>query len=58
MYLVSEEGPDHAKKFHAVVRVDGRVLGEGEGRSKKQAEQAAAQVAREVLEGEQPVAHA
>jgi len=58
VYLVSEEGPDHAKKFHAVVRVDGRVLGEGEGRSKKQAEQAAAQVAREVLEGEQPVAHA
>jgi ribonuclease-3 len=58
MYVVTEDGPDHAKRFHAMVRVDGRVLGEGEGRSKKQAEQAAAQMAREVLEGEQPVAHA
>jgi ribonuclease-3 len=58
LYVVTEEGPDHAKRFHALVRVDGRVLGEGEGRSKKQAEQAAAQMAREVLEGEQPVAHA
>jgi len=58
VYLVREEGPDHAKRFFASVRVDGRVLGEGEGRSKKQAEQAAARVARSVLEGEQPVAHA
>jgi ribonuclease III len=58
VYLVREEGPDHVKRFFASVRVDGRVLGEGEGRSKKQAEQAAARVARGVLEGEQPVAHA
>jgi len=57
-YIVREEGPDHAKRFFATVRVDGRSLGYGEGRSKKQAEQAAAEVAREVLEGEQPVAHA
>ncbi len=35
-------GPDHAKSFHATVRVDGHVIGEGDGRSKKAAEQAAA----------------
>lgn len=58
VYIVREEGPDHAKRFFASVRVDGRLLGEGEGRSKKQAEQAAARIARAVLEGEQPVAHA
>jgi ribonuclease-3 len=57
-YELAEEGPDHAKRFFALVRVDGRELGTGEGRSKKQAEQAAARMAREVLEGEQPVAHA
>jgi len=57
-YELTEEGPDHAKRFFATVRVDGRELGSGEGRSKKQAEQAAASMAREVLEGEQPVAHA
>ncbi len=58
IYVVREEGPDHAKRFFAEVLVDGRSLGGGEGRSKKQAEQSAARVAREVLEGEQPVAHA
>ena len=42
-YAVTEEGPDHAKRFHATVRVGGRVVGEGEGGSKKRAEQAAAQ---------------
>jgi ribonuclease-3 len=58
VYVVHEEGPDHAKRFFAEVLVDGRVVGGGEGRSKKQAEQAAAREARQVLEGEQPVAHA
>jgi ribonuclease-3 len=57
-YVVREEGPDHAKRFFAVVSVQGRPMGEGEGRSKKQAEQAAARVALDILEGEQPVAHA
>ena len=41
-YVVEDEGPDHAKSFSAVVSVDGRELGRGEGRSKKQAEQRAA----------------
>ena len=44
-YAVEEEGPDHAKTFHAVVRVGGRVRGRGSGRSKKEAEQQAAATA-------------
>ena len=42
VYVLREEGPDHAKKFFATVLVRGRAQGTGEGRSKKQAEQAAA----------------
>jgi ribonuclease III len=41
-YGVDEEGPDHAKTFHAGVRVGGLVRGTGSGRSKKEAEQEAA----------------
>ena len=44
-YTVEEDGPDHAKRFRASVQVGGRLLGQGEGRSKKQAEQAAARMA-------------
>jgi ribonuclease III len=44
-YMVRDEGPDHAKHFFASVYVTDRLYGEGEGRSKKQAEQAAAWVA-------------
>jgi ribonuclease III len=44
-YEVSDEGPDHAKTFTAVVRVDGEVVGRGEGANKKQAEQRAAREA-------------
>ncbi len=44
-YVVRDEGPDHAKHFFAAVHVTDRLYGEGEGRSKKQAEQAAAWVA-------------
>lgn len=42
-YRVEDVGPDHAKEFFAAVVVDGHVLGEGEGRSKKAAEQQAAE---------------
>jgi ribonuclease-3 len=42
VYVLEEEGPDHAKRFFASAEVDGRVWGRGAGRSKKQAEQAAA----------------
>jgi ribonuclease III len=44
-YQVEESGPDHQKSFRAVVKVGGRVLGSGEGRSKKAAEQLAAEAA-------------
>jgi ribonuclease-3 len=41
-YHIAETGPDHDKWFDAVVTVGSAVRGEGGGRSKKQAEQAAA----------------
>ena len=44
-YEVREEGPDHAKRFYAVVYINDEECGSGQGRSKKQAEQAAAQKA-------------
>ena len=42
VYEVTSRGPDHAKSFRARVLVDGEVIGNGDGRSKKAAEQAAA----------------
>ena len=48
-YSVTDDGPDHAKRFFATVTVQGVEYGAGEGRSKKQAEQAAARLAWEVL---------
>lgn len=47
--ITSQEGPDHAKLFIATVEAGGRILGEGKGQSKKQAEQAAARSALELL---------
>jgi len=44
-YLLSETGPDHEKTFTAQVRVGERVYGHGVGRSKKAAEQQAAETA-------------
>jgi len=44
-YAVTEEGPEHAKSFEASVLVGGAVLGRGEGRTKKVAEQHAAEQA-------------
>ncbi|MSO26622.1 MAG: ribonuclease III [Candidatus Nanopelagicales bacterium] len=44
-YLVSNTGPDHEKEFHARVRIGDDFIGEGWGRSKKLAEQQAAEVA-------------
>ncbi|HZJ27045.1 MAG TPA: ribonuclease III [Acidimicrobiia bacterium] len=53
-YQVRDEGPDHAKHFFAVVLVDGEPRGEGEGRSKKRAEQMAAHAAWATLSVEHP----
>jgi ribonuclease III len=51
-YQVEESGPDHQKSFRAVVKVGGRVLGSGEGRSKKEAEQHAAEAAWNAISAE------
>lgn len=48
-YAVTDSGPDHEKTFTATVVLDGFRLGDGTGRSKKEAEQAAAEVAYETL---------
>jgi ribonuclease III len=63
-YVVKDSGPDHQKLFRAVVKVGSREFGTGEGRSKKAAEQLAAEAAYRLItaepvagaEGEQPPA--
>ena len=40
--LLKEEGPDHNKTFEVCVKLGGRVIGNGTGRTKKAAEQVAA----------------
>lgn len=50
--MVGEEGPDHAKTFIAEVLLNGERLGTGSGHSKKEAEQAAARGALDMLGGE------
>lgn len=54
-YSVTDEGPDHAKEFEATVHLQGEPFGMGRGRSKKQAEQAAARQAWEKLKAGPPV---
>jgi len=44
-YVIEDAGPDHMKTFTAQVRVADRLYGNGVGRSKKEAEQAAAETA-------------
>lgn len=51
--VVETLGPDHSREFVVAVDVDGEVLGEGRGRSKKRAEQEAA---RRALLGDHPLA--
>ena len=43
--LIGETGPDHDKRFTILVRIGGEPMGEGTGRSKKEAEQHAAAAA-------------
>ncbi len=57
-YTVVDEGPDHSKRFVATVSLDGRRWEGGEGRSKKQAEQAAAREAWSALAAELAAARA
>ena len=48
--LTGEEGPDHDKRFFMEVTLNGKSVGSGTGRSKKEAEQMAAQAAIKALE--------
>jgi ribonuclease-3 len=54
--LVAETGPDHEKRFVTEIVISGKVLGRGEGRSKKQSEQEAAERALEGLQKDNPPA--
>ncbi|MBQ4082427.1 MAG: ribonuclease III [Clostridia bacterium] len=47
--LTGESGPDHDKHFWVEVRLNSNVIGRGEGRSKKEAEQAAAKEALQLM---------
>ena len=49
--LIGESGPDHNKRFTFRVSVNGVSVGEGTGRTKKEAEQMAAKQALETLQG-------
>jgi len=50
-YVVTDSGPDHAKRFTARARISDKIYGEGEGGSKKEAEQRAAEGAFLALAG-------
>jgi ribonuclease-3 len=50
-YVIEDAGPDHMKTFTAQVRVGDNLYGHGVGRSKKEAEQQAAETAyREIVD--------
>jgi len=51
-YSVQDDGPDHAKTFTAAVLLAGTVYGKGAGRTKKAAEQEAAEAAWRALSAE------
>ncbi|MGX7406301.1 ribonuclease-3 [Aerococcus urinaehominis] len=48
--LVGEEGPAHNRRFKVAVQVNGQTIGQGQGRTKKLAEQAAASQALQALQ--------
>ena len=45
--IIQETGPDHDKSFEAQVKCNGKILAEGKGKSKKEAEMQAAKKALE-----------
>ncbi len=51
-YVIDDEGPDHEKTFTAQVRVGDASYGRGTGRSKKEAEQQAAETAYRAIAAE------
>ena len=50
--LIAEHGPDHKKEFEVAVIIDGKRYAAAQGKSKKQAQQEAAQIALEMLSKE------
>ena len=50
-HMTGESGPDHLKRFFVEVRINGEVRGAGDGKNKKEAEQAAARAALEAMTG-------
>ena len=48
-HMTGESGPDHMKRFSVEVRISGEARGSGDGRNKKEAEQAAARAALEAM---------
>ncbi|MET4703876.1 ribonuclease III [Frigoribacterium sp. UYMn621] len=53
-YAVTDTGPDHSKRFHATVSLEGADIAKGDGTSKKQAEMAAALEAWTILSASIP----
>jgi ribonuclease-3 len=51
-YVIEDDGPDHAKTFTAAVVLGGQIHGTGTGRTKKAAEQEAAEAAWRALSAE------
>jgi ribonuclease-3 len=49
------EGPDHDRQFLVAVEISGKRLGEGRGRTKKLAEQAAATAAMALVSRDEPI---
>lgn len=49
--IIDQKGPDHNKLFVVQVKVVDKVMGSGEGKSKKEAEQNAAEIALRKLQG-------
>ena len=50
--LIAAHGPDHKKEFEVAVVIDGKRYASAQGKSKKQAQQEAAQIALEMLSKE------
>lgn len=48
--VTDEQGPDHDKVFTVVVKIDGKIIGEGSGSSKQRAEEQAAKIGVEYIE--------
>ena len=50
--LIKESGPHHMKSFEVSALIDGKTISKGKGTSKKDAEQAAAHAALELIGGQ------